>query len=49
MPVIALIASALLLKFFDLKASREETWLTEKYPDYSQYSQRVKKLIPGIY
>ncbi len=44
-----LIATAILLVFFDIKANREETWLTEKYPDYSDYRQRVKKLIPGIY
>ncbi|MCC3443527.1 MAG: hypothetical protein JGK01_17500 [Microcoleus sp. PH2017_03_ELD_O_A] len=35
--------------FFDIKSRREETWLSDKYPDYSEYRQRVKKLIPGIY
>lgn len=35
--------------FLDLKARREEIWLSEKYPEYSDYQQRVKKLIPGIY
>ncbi len=44
-----LIATAILLIFFDIKANREETWLSEKYPDYSDYRQRVKKIIPGIY
>ena len=44
-----LIATAILLIFFDIKSRREETWLVEKYPDYSEYRQRVKKLIPGIY
>ena len=44
-----LIATAILLIFFDIKSRREETWLSEKYPDYSDYRQRVKKLIPGIY
>jgi protein-S-isoprenylcysteine O-methyltransferase Ste14 len=44
-----LVAAAILLIFFDIKANREETWLSEKYPDYSEYRQRVKKLIPGIY
>ncbi len=43
------IATAILLIFFDIKSNREETWLTQKYPDYSEYRQRVKKLIPGIY
>jgi len=49
MSISHLIASAVLLVFFDIKANREETWLIEKYPDYSEYRQRVKKLIPGIY
>ena len=49
MSISHLIATAILLIFFDIKANREETWLTEKYPDYSEYRQRVKKLIPGIY
>ena len=49
MSISHLIATAILLIFFDLKSSREERWLSEKYPDYSEYSQRVKKLIPGIY
>jgi protein-S-isoprenylcysteine O-methyltransferase Ste14 len=31
------------------KATREETWLTERYADYPDYQQRVKKLIPWIY
>ncbi|MEG4571110.1 isoprenylcysteine carboxylmethyltransferase family protein [Microcoleus sp. N3A4] len=44
-----LIATAILIIFFDIKSNREETWLTQKYPAYSEYSQRVKKLIPGIY
>jgi protein-S-isoprenylcysteine O-methyltransferase Ste14 len=44
-----LIATAILVIFFDIKSRREETWLSDKYPDYSEYRQRVKKLIPGIY
>jgi protein-S-isoprenylcysteine O-methyltransferase Ste14 len=35
--------------FFNAKASREENWLMEKYSDYADYRQRVKKLIPWIY
>ena len=49
MSISHLIATAVLLIFFDIKANREETWLTQKYPDYSEYRQRVKKIIPGIY
>lgn len=44
-----LIATAVLLVFFDAKASKEETWLLQKYPEYSTYQQRVKRLIPGVY
>jgi protein-S-isoprenylcysteine O-methyltransferase Ste14 len=34
---------------FDVKARREEVWLVERFPEYSKYQQRVKKLIPSIY
>lgn len=44
-----LIAAAILFAFFDTKARKEEAWLTEKYPEYLDYQQRVKKLIPGVY
>ncbi|MGE5656654.1 MAG: methyltransferase family protein [Actinomycetota bacterium] len=44
-----LVMTMLLLIFFDIKGRREETWLTEKYSDYSEYQHRVKKLIPWIY
>ena len=44
-----LVGAIALFVFFNAKASREEIWLTEKYPDYPEYCQRVKKLIPGIY
>jgi len=38
-----------LFVFFDAKARKEETWLTEKFPDYANYRNSVKKLIPWIY
>jgi len=44
-----LIATAILFAFFDTKARREEAWLTQKYPEYSDYQQQVKRLIPGVY
>ncbi|OKH21508.1 methyltransferase family protein [Chroogloeocystis siderophila] len=44
-----LVGSVILFAFFDAKARKEEAWLTQKYPDYPDYCQRVKKLIPGIY
>jgi protein-S-isoprenylcysteine O-methyltransferase Ste14 len=43
------IGSAVLFVFFDIKANQEETWLNEKYPDYSDYRQQVKKLLPWVY
>lgn len=44
-----LIATAILFSFFDAKARQEEAWLSDKYLDYAEYQQRVKKLIPWIY
>lgn len=44
-----LIAVAILFAFFETKARKEEAWLIEKYPEYLDYQQRVKKLIPGVY
>lgn len=39
----------LLLLFFDAKARREETWLIHRYPAYSAYQRRVRRLIPWLY
>jgi protein-S-isoprenylcysteine O-methyltransferase Ste14 len=44
-----LVGSIVLFLFFDAKSRTEEVWLTEKFPDYANYSTVVKKLIPGIY
>jgi protein-S-isoprenylcysteine O-methyltransferase Ste14 len=35
--------------FFDRKATIEEIWLLERYPEYQLYRSRVKKLVPWIY
>lgn len=35
--------------FFDYKASKEEGWLRERHPEYSDYALRVRKFIPWIY
>ena len=43
------IAALIFLVFFNAKASREEVWLAERYPDYPEYRGRVRKLIPWIY
>lgn len=44
-----LLVSLILALILNAKASREEQWLEEKYPDYSSYRQQVKKLIPWLY
>jgi protein-S-isoprenylcysteine O-methyltransferase Ste14 len=45
----ALIAAALMLVFFDLKARREERWLRARYAGYDAYARRVARLIPWLY
>jgi protein-S-isoprenylcysteine O-methyltransferase Ste14 len=44
-----LLAAIVLFAFFNAKASREEQWLVQKYSDYANYREHVKKLIPWIY
>ncbi len=34
--------------FFSFKASREESWLTERHPDYRDYADRTGKFIPRL-
>jgi len=43
------ISAIILLLFFDVKARKEESWLSNKFSDYDQYRSQVKKLIPWIY
>ncbi len=35
--------------FFDFKAGKEEAWLTERHPEYTDYAARVSKFIPWVY
>ena len=35
--------------FFDIKTRREEVWLLARFPEYSTYQAKVKKLVPGCY
>jgi protein-S-isoprenylcysteine O-methyltransferase Ste14 len=44
-----LVGSIVLFIFFDAKSRKEEVWLTEKFADYTNYSNSVKKLILWIY
>lgn len=46
---LTLIYAVGLVLFFDIKSRREECWLTERFPRYTEYQQRVRKLIPFIY
>ncbi len=39
----------LLFVWLERKASLEERWLEERFPDYAAYRRRTKKLIPWIY
>ena len=41
--------SGLLFALLNAKASQEEQWLLERYPEYGAYRDRVKKFIPWIY
>jgi len=34
--------------FFNHKASKEEAWLTERHPEYRDYTGRVGKFVPGM-
>ncbi len=38
-----LIATVVLVLFFELKARREEGWLVERYPGYEDYRRRVRR------
>jgi protein-S-isoprenylcysteine O-methyltransferase Ste14 len=44
-----LVAALVLALFLDAKARREERWLRERFPDYGDYQQRVRRFIPGVY
>jgi len=46
---LGLLAAASLVHFFDAKATREEAWLVERFPDYPAYREQVSKLLPGVY
>jgi protein-S-isoprenylcysteine O-methyltransferase Ste14 len=35
--------------FFDIKSRKEEQWLVERFPAYTDYQGRVRKLIPWVY
>ena len=46
---LGLLASAVVLLFFDRKSAFEERLLHARFPEYHAYAQRVRKLVPGLY
>ena len=46
---LTLVYATILLIFLDIKSTREERWLTARFPDYPDYQRRVRKLIPFIH
>ena len=46
---LALAAAIALAVVLDLKARREEFWLTERYSEYPRYRARTHRFIPGVY
>jgi protein-S-isoprenylcysteine O-methyltransferase Ste14 len=47
--LLALVGTAILFVFFDLKRRREEAWLTARFDGYEAYAARTRRLIPWIY
>lgn len=45
----ALLLSAALAVLLNAKASREEGWLSERFPEYRSYRLRTRKLVPFIF
>lgn len=41
--------ATILLIFLEVKSTREESWLAERFPEYRDYRRRVRKLIPFVH
>ena len=46
---LSILYALVLFAFLDIKASREERWLVERFSDYSEYQRHVRKLVPFVY
>ena len=47
---VGLALTIVLALFFELKAHREESWLVDRYPEYTDYRRRTpRKFIPLLY
>jgi len=44
-----LAAAGALALVLHAKAVREERWLRERYPEYRDYEQRVKRFVPWVW
>jgi protein-S-isoprenylcysteine O-methyltransferase Ste14 len=44
--VVAVAFAGVLAVFLLLKSTREEAWLSQRYPDYAAYRARTRRLIP---
>jgi protein-S-isoprenylcysteine O-methyltransferase Ste14 len=45
----ALLAALALAPLFDAKARREERWLRQQFPEYSNYERHVRRFVPWVY
>jgi protein-S-isoprenylcysteine O-methyltransferase Ste14 len=45
----ALLATIPLVIFFNAKATMEERWLVQEFPEYEVYAKRVKRFIPCLW
>jgi protein-S-isoprenylcysteine O-methyltransferase Ste14 len=46
---LALVPTAVLIAVFELKSRREEAWLTERYPEYTDYRAATRRrFIPWV-
>ena len=41
--------ATVLFLFLEVKATREERWLVDRFPGYPDYQRRVRKLVPFIH
>ena len=46
---LTLLYATVLLIYFEFKATREERWLIDIFPEYPDYQRRVRKLIPFVH
>jgi protein-S-isoprenylcysteine O-methyltransferase Ste14 len=43
------VAALTLIPFFNAKAHREERWLREQFPGYTDFEKRVPRFLPRLY